>query len=341
MPDDRRMTTDRFYGGVSSRLENLRAMLRYVDQENPDRDGLTDWVIKNTQAGSKDAIGHHLAFLHSINLIELFDARYELDEYGNEYLRDNDPETLYKALNAGVNGFDVLLSELTKGPMTDEDVMDLLVSEFEEAEMSKPGPATRHREWLQVLGFVEREDGINRITEKGLEFTKQESNSIGETEAEVQRRKTELERELESEPRLTSETEQFTDARRRVRNQAFAELVKKVYDQTCAVCGSSRETPAGNPEVEAAHIYPKEYGGADDVRNGLALCKLHHWAFDSGWISLTDEYEIIVKEATDRTGYHEFKRLEDQTIHRPDEEQAEPYLKYLEKHRQIHGFNND
>jgi hypothetical protein len=316
-------------------------MLEYINETNPPRSQLNSWVISNTRAGSKDAVGHHLAFLRSIELIELSDVRCELVKYGSEYLRNNDPVTLYEALNAGVKGFDLLLDEIAEKPMTDEDIMNLLVSEFEEAEMSKPGPAVRHREWLQVLGFVKREDGVNRITERGLELTRQEVDSENETEAQVQRRKTELEQELDSEPQLTSETEQFTDSRRRVRDQAFAELVKEAYNQTCAVCGSSRETPAGNPEVEAAHIYPKEHGGADDVRNGLALCKLHHWAFDSGWLSLTDEHEIMVKEATDHTGYHEFKQFEGERIDRPDEEQTEPHPQFLEKHRQIHGFSKD
>jgi hypothetical protein len=44
----------------------------------------------------------------------------------------------------------------------------------------------------------------------------------------------------------------------------------------CAVCGISF------PEVlDAAHLIPKEYGGSDDYRNGLALCALHHRMFDA------------------------------------------------------------
>jgi len=35
-------------------------------------------------------------------------------------------------------------------------------------------------------------------------------------------------------------------------------------------------------------------GGSDDIRNGIALCQFHHWAFDPGWLSFTDDHEIIV-----------------------------------------------
>lgn len=75
--------------------------------------------------------------------------------------------------------------------------------------------------------------------------------------------------------------------------------MKQAYDHTCAVCGASRFSPEGNPEIEAAHIYPKRQDGSDDVRNGVALCKLHHWAFDTGWLSLSDEHEVLVKSATE------------------------------------------
>jgi putative restriction endonuclease len=41
-------------------------------------------------------------------------------------------------------------------------------------------------------------------------------------------------------------------------------------------------TANGKSECEAAHIVPRGRKGADDARNGLALCRSHHWAFDNG-----------------------------------------------------------
>ncbi|WP_311174158.1 AAA family ATPase [Halobellus ordinarius] len=167
MSDDRRMTTDRFYGGVSNRLQNLRGMFKFIQAENPSREQLIDWIISNTQAGSADAVGHHLAFLDSIDLIELSDTNCALDTYGQEWLEDQDPETLYEALTTGVKGFETILHALEEGPLNDEEIKDVLVSRFAEAEMTTSGPAIRHREWLQVLGFVEREDGLNSLTTAG------------------------------------------------------------------------------------------------------------------------------------------------------------------------------
>ena len=349
MTDDRRMTTDRFYGGVSNRLQNLRSMLVYVRDEHPTREKLNRWVIDNTRAGSPDAVRHHLSFLDSIEVVELSDTRCEPGTYGQGWLDDQDPKTLYEALSSGVKGFDTILDALQEGEMTDEDIMDLLVGKFDEAEMSKPGPAARHREWLQVLGFVERDDGVNRLTAEGHELlgktTEGGSDSTGGPSVEsneaprgaIETERERLEDALDEEPQLTDECE-YTATRRRVRDTAFSEAVRQTYNESCAICGTSRETPDGAPEVEAAHIFPKREGGADDVRNGVALCKLHHWAFDTGWLAISDDYEILVQDASERDGYDEFTQLKGDTLDLPDNDKARPHRMFLERHRAIHGF---
>jgi putative restriction endonuclease len=47
-------------------------------------------------------------------------------------------------------------------------------------------------------------------------------------------------------------------------------------------------------EVQAAHIVPHSSRGKDDILNGLALCHLHHWAFDVGWFTLQNDFTIQV-----------------------------------------------
>jgi len=141
-----------------------------------------------------------------------------------------------------------------------------------------------------------------------------------------------------SSPNLTEEDESFISARRRERDQAFAQEVKDAYDERCAVCGARRVAPNGSIEVEAAHIYPKSEGGVDDVRNGVALCKLHHWAFDNGWLSISDDYDVIVRDAEDRDGYNEFSDLDGDALHLPDEENLRAHPKFLHQHRLLHGF---
>ncbi|MFC6723453.1 HNH endonuclease [Halobium palmae] len=161
------MTTDRFYGGVHGRLENLREMLSFVAETNPGKDDLVSWVIANTPAGSEDAVKKHLGFIEGIDLIRREGGVYWLGDYGQEYHQNPEAAVLYDALTSGVKGFQTLLRELDDGPMADEDIMDLLVATYDECEMTTPGPALRHREWLQAIGYVHRKDSVNRITDEG------------------------------------------------------------------------------------------------------------------------------------------------------------------------------
>ncbi len=80
-----------------------------------------------------------------------------------------------------------------------------------------------------------------------------------------------------------------------LRTRGFRQAVVEVYDCKCAICGMKIQTPdLLSWEVEAAHIVPHSHMGRDDIWNGLALCHLHHWAFDVGWFTLLDQYTIQV-----------------------------------------------
>lgn len=80
------------------------------------------------------------------------------------------------------------------------------------------------------------------------------------------------------------------------RSIAFREIVLEQYEGVCAVCEEALQTPSGLIEVDAAHIVPRALMGADDARNGFALCKRHHWAFDKGLFGVGDNRKIHVPE---------------------------------------------
>lgn len=77
------------------------------------------------------------------------------------------------------------------------------------------------------------------------------------------------------------------------RNQGFRRAVVHCYDHRCALCGVRIVTPEGHTVVEAAHIQPWSQFQDDDVRNGMALCRLCHWAFDEGLMGVDDEYRVL------------------------------------------------
>ncbi len=90
--------------------------------------------------------------------------------------------------------------------------------------------------------------------------------------------------------------ENFRISRSRIiaRSYAFRKKVIEIYNNTCCVCETHLETPSGMLELDAAHIVPRSKSGVDEARNGLALCKRHHWAFDRGLFGINEARSIII-----------------------------------------------
>lgn len=82
-----------------------------------------------------------------------------------------------------------------------------------------------------------------------------------------------------------------------LRYRGFRLAVIDSYNYRCCVCGLIVPSPDFLTwEVEAAHIIPHRYLGKDDIWNGIALCRFHHWAFDVGWFTLNENYTIQISK---------------------------------------------
>jgi hypothetical protein len=93
------------------------------------------------------------------------------------------------------------------------------------------------------------------------------------------------------------------------RDEAFRQVVLREYDFTCAVC-EMKFRLGDLVEATAAHIVPKRKSGTDDPRNGLALCRTHHWAFDTGIFTLSDGYEVLLSPAVQQAVTRNFGLLD-------------------------------
>ncbi len=93
---------------------------------------------------------------------------------------------------------------------------------------------------------------------------------------------------LEIRKREVKKWQQYV-ARRGAASAKFREDIRKAYNSTCVMCGARFPATSvnSNPGVDAAHILPWADYDLDKVYNGLALCKLHHWAFDEGLLLVT------------------------------------------------------
>ena len=80
--------------------------------------------------------------------------------------------------------------------------------------------------------------------------------------------------------------------RQRLHQQRFRQRVLHAYRQQCALCRLRHEEL-----LDAAHIIPDaEVGGEPVVCNGLALCKLHHAAYDRHFVGIRPDYSVEVRQ---------------------------------------------
>ncbi len=80
--------------------------------------------------------------------------------------------------------------------------------------------------------------------------------------------------------------------RRRLHQHAFRERVLAAYRAQCSMCHLRHEEL-----LDAAHIIPdSEERGEPRIVNGLALCKIHHAAFDRHILGVRPDYRIEVRK---------------------------------------------
>ncbi|MBL9173802.1 MAG: HNH endonuclease [Verrucomicrobiales bacterium] len=141
---------------------------------------------------------------------------------------------------------------------------------------------------------------------------------------------------LEQSGELRDEVARYEVAHRIVREARFRLSVVPAYDFTCALTGYRLVTSAAGSIVDAAHIHPFANSRNNDPRNGIALSKNAHWAFDQGLWSLTDDCRVILaKERFREAGPPQLllASLEGKRILLPKRKELWPDQRYLDWHR--------
>lgn len=129
-----------------------------------------------------------------------------------------------------------------------------------------------------------------------------------------------------------------TRLNRKKRDQAFRKRVIKAYDERCALTGLKFTNGGGRAEVQAAHIRPVQFDGADTVTNGIALSGTVHWMFDRGLVSLSDDYEILINRKVNDLESMDRILLPDRRARVPESPYLRPSPRYLKWHREHFEF---
>jgi len=123
------------------------------------------------------------------------------------------------------------------------------------------------------------------------------------------------------------------------RSRAFQRRLVELYLGRCAFCSHALTRPDGRTEAEAAHIIPRSAKGADDARNGVLLCRAHHWAFDNGLVGISDGLAVVVPATTTAIGANaSLGQLSGVALAIPTEQNLRPHLEAITWHRNHFGI---
>lgn len=203
----------------------------------------------------------------------------------------------------------------------------------------------------QTLSITSKKEWM--LTEKGIDEALKVSSSFAVKDDlpvrtfEVQKIQNEMETAKRPKNYLPFDLfkkEYVVTRKSKLRLRGFRLAILDAYKNKCCVCGLSLPSPDFlNWEVEAAHIVPHKLNGKDDIWNGLALCHLHHWAFDVGWFTLTERYKIETSRGLGKLSREsgKMKNLEvireticqGETIYLPTKKELHPHERSIEWHR--------
>jgi len=119
--------------------------------------------------------------------------------------------------------------------------------------------------------------------------------------------------------------------RRRVHQPVFRARVILAYAETCAICRLKHRAL-----LDAAHITPdNDADGLAHVTNGLALCKIHHAAFDQNLIGISPDYRVhvsaaVMSESDGPMLKHGIQEMDGVTLHLPRAQRERPSEARLE-----------
>lgn len=119
--------------------------------------------------------------------------------------------------------------------------------------------------------------------------------------------------------------------RRRLHQPVFRRRVLTAYGSACALCNLRHENL-----LDAAHIKEDSDGGQPIVPNGIAMCAIHHRAFDGNVIGIRPDYVIelrrdILNETDGPTLEHALQGVHGRHLAVPTQKLAQPDVTLLEE----------
>lgn len=288
MSPDRLRSIVPMFGGATSYVETLDAILEYVDAQHPTTDELVGWHRgRFERVSSRESILRRCEYLENVGLLES-DDDWRPGLEGERYLADRSTETLLEIMCRRNLGLRSLLYALSVGPMSIEEIGHQQLETHPELgwNPSNYDMALQRVNWLRSLGLVDTDGDQYVLTADGRQFT--------DTAVERWSKLTPVDEPAASDLMAAGTYEATVQARSI--DPEFRATALQQFDRTCPVSGVDH--PA---LLDVAHIlswsdYPAYRA---DLQNVLPLSKTHHAAFDREFFTIDDEYCLRVNPEFD------------------------------------------
>lgn len=124
-----------------------------------------------------------------------------------------------------------------------------------------------------------------------------------------------------------------------LRGSIFKREIPKIYNNTCCISEMRIDTMSSTSMIDACHIVPFSESYDDTITNGIALCPNLHRAFDRGLISISENYQVIVKtNFIESSTVFGIKQFDKRIILLPSIKEYFPSLENLSQHRKRFNF---
>jgi putative restriction endonuclease len=265
-------------------------------------------------------------FVYPLSISSMLKSQYR------DQVFHNADRTWWMNYSPKQGGMDIAVNAGLVRCMTDREPVLVLrqVSDKTSAE------GARHR--LLGLGFIENFEATTDLFRiRGLEWgeivqllelkTPDASDELVETALRLE--------SLEEWTPFVAEDRAVYQVSRQKREAAFRNIVLTNYGHTCAVTGQRFHSPR-YVEADGAHIIRKDVRGTDDPRNGIALSRSTHWAFDRGIFTISDQYEVLVNPKISDASTDKFPAIEmdRKKIILPKDQYYWPHVEALAWHKQ-------
>jgi HNH endonuclease len=314
---------------IAERREIFRSLVPYFGTVEPAsffRDTTT--VVKGIKRIHPliEGIYKPAGSIYPLSIASMLKSRY------GDQLFHNPDRTWWMEYSPKTGGMDLAVNAGLVRCMTDREPLLVLRQESDKTSAS----GARHL--LLGLGYVENFDlATDLFRIRGLTFdevAEVTGTALSEETDELIETALRLE-SLEEWVPFAAEDRAVYKISRQKRDAAFRSIVLSNYNYTCAVTGQRFKSPR-HVEADGAHIIGKDVRGTDDPRNGVALSRSAHWAFDRGIFTISDQYEVVVNPKISAASVDRFPvvAMDRKKILLPEDRCYWPHLDALAWHKQ-------